>query len=64
MEVSAELAACYRRLGRYTAAIRTFHAAIDQGGEEAPPSLLCACAQCKLERNYNFLMFPLLLTFF
>jgi tetratricopeptide (TPR) repeat protein len=40
VEVSAELAACYRRLGRYTAAIRTFHAAIERAGDEAPSSLL------------------------
>jgi tetratricopeptide (TPR) repeat protein len=53
VEVSAELAACYRRLGRYTAAIRTFHAAIERAGEEAPSSLLCACAQCKLDYNLS-----------
>jgi tetratricopeptide (TPR) repeat protein len=49
MEVSAELAACYKRLGRYTAAIRTFHAAIDWAGDDVPPKLLCACAQCKYD---------------
>jgi tetratricopeptide (TPR) repeat protein len=54
VEVSAELAACYRRLGRYTAAIRTFHAAIERAGEEAPSSLLCACAQCKFDCIYQF----------
>lgn len=58
VKVSAELAACYRRLGRYTAAIRTFHAAIERAGEEAPPSLLCACAQCKLDCICRLLYLP------
>jgi tetratricopeptide (TPR) repeat protein len=60
VEVSAELAACYRRLGRYTAAIRTFHAAIERAGEEAPSSLLCACAQCKLDCIYQLLYLPVI----
>jgi tetratricopeptide (TPR) repeat protein len=60
VEVSAELAACYRRLGRYTAAIRTFHVAIDRAGEKAPPSLLCACAQCKLECIYQLVCLPVI----
>jgi hypothetical protein len=41
--VLTELAACYRRLGRYTAAIRTYHLAIDSAGENVSSDLLCAC---------------------
>jgi tetratricopeptide (TPR) repeat protein len=41
----AELAMCYRRLGRFTAAIRAFHAAIEAAGESIASSVLCSCAQ-------------------
>ena len=47
----AELAACYRRLGRYTAAIRSFHASIEswqsQSDAVVPPHVWCSCAQGK-----------------
>jgi tetratricopeptide (TPR) repeat protein len=48
--VLEETGQCYRRLGRYTAAIRAFHAAIDayQGNMTPPSSVLCSCAQGKL----------------
>jgi tetratricopeptide (TPR) repeat protein len=42
------LAACYRRLGRYTAAIRTYHDAIHEARDRIPRSLLCSCAQGKV----------------
>jgi tetratricopeptide (TPR) repeat protein len=43
--VSAELAACYRRVGRYTASIRCYESAIEAAGEAVSSSLLCSCAQ-------------------
>jgi tetratricopeptide (TPR) repeat protein len=44
--VLEETGHCYRRLGRYTAAIRAFHAAIDSYREGTiPSSVLCSCAQ-------------------
>lgn len=52
--VLEETGQCYRRLGRYTAAIRAFHASVDayQGDKQAPSSVLCSCAQGKfLGRN-------------
>jgi len=45
--ISSELAACYRRLGKYTSALRTFATAIDASGEEVASSLLYSCAQGK-----------------
>lgn len=45
--VLGELATCYRRLGRFTAAIRTFHVAIEEGGESVLPSIFCGCGQGK-----------------
>ena len=50
----AELAACYRRLGRYTASIRSYHASIQEYRtkmEAAPASILCSCAQGKRAQN-------------
>ena len=44
-EVLAELAACYRRLGRYTAAIWSYHSAIAEAGDRVPSPVLCSCAQ-------------------
>lgn len=41
----AELAMCYRRLGRFTASLRAFHAAIVSAGEHIASSVLCSCAQ-------------------
>jgi tetratricopeptide (TPR) repeat protein len=41
----AELAMCYRRLGRFTASIRAFYAAIESAGEHITSSVLCSCAQ-------------------
>jgi tetratricopeptide (TPR) repeat protein len=48
MELShclADLAACYYRLGRYTASLRSYHSAIYEAGERCSSSLLCCCAQ-------------------
>jgi tetratricopeptide (TPR) repeat protein len=45
----AELAASYRRLGRYTASVRSFHASIASAGVQVPLSLLVSCAQIELE---------------
>ena len=39
------LAQCYRRLGRFTASIRTFNSAIEIGGDVLPSELLRDCAQ-------------------
>ena len=48
----AEVAMCYRRLGRFTAAIRAYHAAIAAAGNNVSPSVLCSCAQGKTtQRN-------------
>ena len=47
----SELAMCYRRLGRYTAAIRAFYAATDAAGEKVASSVLCSCAQGKINGN-------------
>ena len=44
-ETWAELAFCYRRIGRYTAAIRGYYAAIETAGEHVTGDLLCACAE-------------------
>ena len=44
-ETLAELAMCYRRLGRYTAAIRSFYGARESAGELVPSSVLFSCAQ-------------------
>lgn len=41
----ADLAACYRRLGRFTAAIRSYHSAIHEAGPAVASPLLCSCAQ-------------------
>jgi tetratricopeptide (TPR) repeat protein len=43
--VLADLASCYRRLGRFTAAIRCFHSSISESGVNVPSSVLCSCAQ-------------------
>ena len=40
-----DLAMCYRRLGRYTAAVRSFHSAIALWRDDAPAQMLCSCAQ-------------------
>lgn len=42
-----DLGACYRRLGRYTAAIRSFQVAMEVAGDTAPTAYLCSCAQGK-----------------
>jgi len=47
MELSrclSDLAACYYRLGRYTASIRSYHSAIEKAGDRVSSSLLCSCA--------------------
>jgi tetratricopeptide (TPR) repeat protein len=51
--VLEETGQCYRRLGRYTAAIRAFHAAIDAYHSDMTPpsSVLCSCAQGKLVKR-------------
>ncbi|GAX23395.1 superkiller protein 3 [Fistulifera solaris] len=47
--ILGELANCYRRLGRFTASIRTFRVAIEEGGEHVLPSIYCGCGQVELE---------------
>jgi hypothetical protein len=47
----AELAMSYRRLGRFTAAIRAFHASIEAAGEMIASSVLCSCAQGKNQKE-------------
>jgi len=42
---SADLAAAYRRLGRYTASIRSYYVAIAEAGDAVSDSILCACAE-------------------
>lgn len=49
-----ELSACYRRLGRCSAELRTLQTALDISGEYATWSLLHACAQCKFVRPCGF----------
>ena len=44
----SELAATYRRQGRYTAALRTYNSAIEKSGESASAHVLCSCAEGKL----------------
>ena len=41
----SELAFCYRRLGRYTAAIRGYYSSIEASGDNVTGSVLCACAE-------------------
>lgn len=45
----ADLASCYRRLGRFTAAIRSYHNSIRVWGESVPGVVLCNCAQVELD---------------
>lgn len=45
--VLGEIGQCYRRLGRFTASIRSFHGAIETFEDAIPSSLLCSCAQGK-----------------
>jgi len=54
----AELAFCYRRMGRYTAAIRGFHSSIEASGDKTAASVLCACAEGAILPLFlfNFLM--------
>ena len=52
----AELAMCYRRLGRYTAAIRSFYSASAIAGESVESSVLFSCAQGKQEEVVNYLI--------
>ena len=53
--ILGELATCYRRLGRFTAAIRTFHVAIEEGGGNVLPSIFCGCGQGKKTKKTNSL---------
>jgi tetratricopeptide (TPR) repeat protein len=48
LEVVTELAHCYRRIGRYTASVRTYYTALEIAGETASYTLLCACATGEL----------------
>jgi tetratricopeptide (TPR) repeat protein len=43
------VATCYRRLGRFTASIRAFHASIEEYGNGVPSSVLASCAQVELD---------------
>lgn len=45
----ADVATCYRRLGRFTASIRAFHASIDSAAGLVPSTVLISCAQVELE---------------
>lgn len=48
-ETWAELAFCYRRLGKYSASLRAYSSADESyGGEMLPPSVLCAWAHGEL----------------
>ena len=48
-ETWAELAFCYRRLGKYSASLRAYSSADESFGEETlPPSVLCAWAHGEL----------------
>ncbi|KAL7581593.1 hypothetical protein ACA910_022150 [Epithemia clementina (nom. ined.)] len=44
------IAQCYRYLGRYTASLRMYYAALNEAGtDKAERSLLCACGQIEME---------------
>ncbi|CAB9501462.1 Tetratricopeptide repeat domain 37 [Seminavis robusta] len=47
-ETWSELAFCYRRIGRYTAAIRGYYSSIEAAREHVSGSVLCACAEAEL----------------
>ncbi len=49
VEVWSDLAGCYRRLGRITAAIRAFEAAWSISGRNLPPDVLTSWGQVQLE---------------
>lgn len=57
VDTLAELAECYRRLGRFTASLRSYNKALDIAAFQGPPrpSLLLSCAQgtymCRPIRN-------------
>uniref|UniRef100_A0A7S0PVA5 Uncharacterized protein n=1 Tax=Asterionellopsis glacialis TaxID=33640 RepID=A0A7S0PVA5_9STRA len=44
-----DLAGCYRRLGRYSAALRAFAAAHEAAGDNLPSPALCSWAQVELD---------------
>eukprot|EP00980_Cylindrotheca_fusiformis_P022263 scaffold9159_cov121-Cylindrotheca_fusiformis.AAC.5 len=50
-EILEETGQCYRRLGRYTASVRAFYAAIGayESEVQTPSSVLCSSAQVELE---------------
>lgn len=48
-ETWVELAACYRQLGKYSAALRSFEEAFLISGGELPPDALCAWAHIDFE---------------
>jgi tetratricopeptide (TPR) repeat protein len=52
----AELAFCYRRLGRYTAAIRGYYSSMEAAGDHVTASVLCSCSEgtyfCLLDVSY------------
>lgn len=45
----AELAFCYKQLGRYTAAIRAYKSCMGVEGVQTSASVLCSCAQVELD---------------
>ncbi|KAG7346655.1 tetratricopeptide repeat protein [Nitzschia inconspicua] len=45
----ADVAKCYRRLGKYTASIRSFHASIASAGAHVPFDVLISCARVESE---------------
>merc|ERR1711971_332800 len=48
-ETWAELAECYRQLGKYSAALRAYEASYDASGGNLSPEVLCAWARVDLD---------------
>ena len=49
IEILCSLASCYRRLGRYTAALRTYNSSIEIAPPQMRPKILASCAQVETE---------------
>ena len=49
IQTLTELGSCYRRLGRYSASLRSFHLAIASSLDDVEPSLLCSCGEVEME---------------
>ena len=50
VDTTCDLASCYRRLGRFTASLRSYYAALEAAGAEPSGSILSACAQGEFNR--------------